>query len=252
MVRVAIFGGQALNRYGLRAALEPHDDIEVVADEECTRVAAVIEEHRPDVAVVDTVQPCRQACSLARGIAQRWSTIGILIVANELCECTHEVFGAGARGVVLKHVGPRDLANAVRGLAAGYAIMPGDMAQRVCGGSTTGRTPVSDPRLALLSDRERQVLECLAAGRSNAEIAECLRVGPGTVKSHIQHLLNKLDLRDRVHAVVFAYRSGFVRVPAGAMSADGALEPCGPTPRVRSLVEARGTVVGVTARSRTA
>lgn len=130
----------------------------------------------------------------------------MVVVTNRLCECAAEVFAEGAAGLVLKESGPDQVAQAVRSVAAGYTVMSSHLTWR------PGQGPArqADGLVEKLSARERDVLACPADGRSNAEIAECLLLSEGTVKSHIQHVLAKLNMRDRLQAVVYAYRVGFV------------------------------------------
>jgi DNA-binding NarL/FixJ family response regulator len=232
-VRVLILGGHELNRYGLRMAMERACFIDVVGDAAFGQQAeALVQSTAPDVVLIDTVEPCARTCAMTRQVLTWRPGTRILVVATELCDCSHEVLRAGARGLLLKDVGPVALAEAVQALVAGYGFMPAGVQRRVCEAGPGPARPAPDARIERLSGRERDVLACLATGGSNAEIARCLQLGEGTVKSHIQHILTKLCLRDRVQAVIFAYQSRFVQVP----DPDASLRPC-VTPARPELVD---------------
>jgi DNA-binding NarL/FixJ family response regulator len=216
-LRIALVGGHQLTRFGLRVTLEVQSDFEVVA-EAGTPEEAVVGAERADVVVLDTVHPCKQACAITCALRRAQPDAAVLIVANRICSCTYRVFSAGASGVVLKDARPEQLAGAIRSVSAGYAVLPSSMAgllhpEPAAQRSRPPEVPVATPRaagkLATLTSRERDVLRCLALGASNAETAQRLHLSEGTVKSHVQHLLCKLGARDRVHAVIYAYESGF-------------------------------------------
>jgi DNA-binding NarL/FixJ family response regulator len=138
----------------------------------------------------------------------------LILTTFELDEYVFEAVRAGASGFLLKRTPPEDLLDGLRLTAAGDALLAPSVTKKLMSEfarTTTGRTEADaarDRQLARLTDREREVLVLMARGRSNREIAGELYVAESTVKTHVQRVLMKLDLRDRVHAVVFAYESG--------------------------------------------
>lgn len=215
---VLLFGEHTLSRYGLRAALLSQPGITVIAEADCPATGfELVAYWHPDVVVLDTAHPGRQACRITQALADTRPAPAVLIVTNENCPCIPCVLVAGARGVILKHVQPLELAGAVRSVASGYTVVPDGIIRPLY--TTNYRLARScDPaKLASLSARELEVLRCVVTGDSNAQIARRLHISEGTVKCHIQHMLNKLGLPDRVHAVIYAYETGFVdRVSAFA------------------------------------
>jgi len=206
--RVLIVGGHRLTRYGLLAALAGRADVRVVGEVDGVEAAAhTMRRSGVDVVLLDAVEPCADAQSDIRMLTERDGTPSVVVVTNRLCECAAEVFAEGAAGLVLKESGPDQVAQAVRSVAAGYTVMPTHLTWRF---GRTRPARQADGLVGKLSAREREVLACLADGRSNAEIAEYLILSEGTVKSHIQRVLAKLNMRDRLQAVVYAYRVGFV------------------------------------------
>ena len=131
---------------------------------------------------------------------------------------------AGASGFLLKNCPPEDLVQAIRLAAEGHALLAPEVTQRVIERSTAGHDRSEDPRIASLTERERDVLVAMARGLSNAEIAADLFVSGATVKSHVSHILTKLDARDRVQAVIAAHESGLMDPPP---TADGEDRPRG-------------------------
>ncbi len=208
--RILLLSGHELSRYGLRAALESQPDLAVVAEAgTCREAMDLVAVRLPEVVVLDTVHPCRQARRVTRTLVGLRSELAVLIVANQLCCCTHRVLTAGARGVILKHVGPLELAGAVRSVASGYVLMPAGMVGQLGKSRCSPASSCNPSKLALLSARELEVLRWMVAGARNVEIAMRLQLSEGTVKSHVQHVLGKLSLPDRVHAVIYAYEAGF-------------------------------------------
>jgi DNA-binding NarL/FixJ family response regulator len=214
VIRVLIADDQALVSAGFRAILEAQPDIEVVAEAADGRDA--IERarlHRPEVALLDVRMPNVDGIEATRQIvAARLPTRVLILTTFDLDEYVYAALKAGASGFLLKDV-PRDqLVAGVRAVAAGDALLAPAVTRRIVerfarlpppGG---GRPQVLEP----LSDRELEVLRLVARGLTNAEIAEHLYVSATTVKTHVASILGKLDLRDRVQAVVLAYESGLV------------------------------------------
>lgn len=214
-VTVVLCDDQELVRAGLRLILDLEDGIEVVGEaadgQECLRLTA---ERQPDVVLMDVRMPRMDGIEAARRIVAAGSRSRILMLTTfDLDELVYSAMAAGASGFLLKDV-PRDqLAGAVRMVARGDAILAPSLTRRlierfVAAPSPSESTPAV---LTALSGRELEVFALLARGRSNAEIAEALFLGEATVKTHVARILAKLDLRDRVQAVVLGYESGFLQ-----------------------------------------
>jgi DNA-binding NarL/FixJ family response regulator len=176
----------------------------------------------PDVVVMDVRMPVLDGIDATRRIVRDHGRSRVLILTTfDLDEYAFAGLRAGASGFLLKNVPPEDLLSAIRAVASGDAVVAPSVTRRLLdtmAGSLPDRRPdrlgtraPADERLARLTEREREVLLQVAAGLSNAEIADVLSVSEATVKSHVGRVLNKLDLRDRVQAVVFAYQHGLVR-----------------------------------------
>jgi DNA-binding NarL/FixJ family response regulator len=215
VIRVLIADDQALVRGGFRMILEAHDDIEVCAEAADGREALrAAETTRPDVVLMDIRMPELDGVEATRRLlAGRRERPRVLVVTTfDLDEYVYEAMRAGASGFLLKDTDPPELVRAVRVVSAGEALLAPSITRRLIEQYTRrpapgGRTP---ERLAELTDRELDVLRLLARGLSNAEIAAALFLSPATVKTHVARILMKLDLRDRVQAVVLAYETGVV------------------------------------------
>ncbi|WP_433177544.1 response regulator [Actinoallomurus sp. CA-150999] len=170
---------------------------------------------RPDVVVMDVRMPVLDGIAATRLLAGPGVTdpVKVLVVTTfNLDEYVYEALRAGASGFLLKDARPAELVAGVRTVAAGEALLAPAVTRRLIGrfGDRVRAVPSSDGPLAALTDREREVLKLVAGGLSNAEIAAALVVSHETVKTHVSRILTKLDLRDRVQAVVFAHRIGLV------------------------------------------
>jgi DNA-binding NarL/FixJ family response regulator len=217
-LRVVVADDQALVRTGLATVIDAHDDLAVVgqaADGE--EAVALVRELRPDVLVTDVRMPGLDGIEVARRVAGPGvedPTTVLVITTFGLDEYVYESLRAGASGFVMKDVRPADLAAAIRTVAAGQAMLAPEVTRRLIGRYADRVRPAEDTAaaaaLASLSPRETEVLRLLARGLSNAEIADELVVSVETVKTFVSRTLTKLDLRDRVQAVVLAYRSGLV------------------------------------------
>lgn len=211
MIRVLLADDQALVRAGFRMILSAESDIEVVAeaadgDEAVERAA----ESSPDVVLMDVRMPRLNGIDATRLLFERGQAARVLMLTTfDLDEYVIDAFRAGASGFLLKTAPPQQLVAAVRTVHEGDALLAPASTRRLI--EEFARPPDDQPGLATLTARERDVLRLLSRGRTNAEIAAELVVEPSTVKSHVASLLAKLDLRDRVQAVVFAYESGLVR-----------------------------------------
>lgn len=221
MIRVLVADDQAVVRAGFHAILDASPDIEVVGEAATgAEAVAVARRLRPDVVLMDVRMPDMDGLEATRRLAGPGVTdpLAVLVLTTfDLDDYVYEALRAGASGFLLKDVSRDDLAAAVRTVAAGDALLAPAITRRLV--EEFAKRPTADRRLAsaldLLTPREREVLELVAQGRTNAEIATDLYLGEATVKSHLGHLLTKLDLRDRVQAVIFGYEAGVVR-PGGS------------------------------------
>ena len=220
MIRLVIADDQALVRGGFRAILSAHPDIEVVAEAGTGGEAvAAVANHRPDVALVDVRMPEMDGIEATRRIKASKNDCRVLILTTfDVDEHVYDAFRAGAAGFLLKTVSPEELVGAVRAVHAGEALLAPTVTRRLIERFVMSPRPAEDERLQGLTDRERDVLRLVAQGLSNAEIAAELFVSHGTVKTHVGRILTKLDLRDRVQAVVLAYEAGLIRPGASERS----------------------------------
>ena len=211
MLRVLIVDDQELVRAGFRMILEAQDDIEVVA-EASDGVQAIAEAERsdPDVILMDIRMPNMDGVEATRRLPGRKV---LILTTFDLDEYVVEALRAGASGFLLKDAPPAELVRAVRVLAEGDALLSPSVTRRILDKMIPRLTAPGPPPEALqdLTEREREVLTLVAHGLSNGEIAAKLVVSEATVKSHVSHILEKLELRDRVQAVVFAYETGLIQ-----------------------------------------
>jgi DNA-binding NarL/FixJ family response regulator len=218
VIRVLLADDQALVRSGFQMILASQPDIEVVGEANDGRQAIDLTNRlAPDVVLMDVRMPVLDGLEATRRLVELGTNARILILTTfDLDEYVYAAIRVGASGFLLKDVRPSQLVDAIRVVADGDALLAPAVTKRLLERfAATLPTPEERaPALATLTDRERDVLELLASGLSNSEIAERLFLGETTVKTHVSSLLRKLGLRDRVQAVVFAYEAGLVR-PAG-------------------------------------
>jgi DNA-binding NarL/FixJ family response regulator len=213
VIRVIVADDQELVRAGFRLLLERVADIEVVAEaEDGERALALVREHEPDVALLDIRMPRLDGLSAARRVLSDVPQTKVVILTTfDTDDYVREALQAGASGFLLKSSPPERLVTAIRTVAAGDALLDPAVTRRVIEGFTLRSTVLdAGPELAQLTDRELDVLRQVARGLSNAEIAAELFITEATVKTHVARMLAKLQLRDRVQAVVYAYDHGVV------------------------------------------
>ena len=219
-VRVLLVDDQQLVRTGFRMILAEEEGIEVVGEaangQEAVEAAA---ELRPDVVVMDVRMPVMDGVAATRALVGDAGDGPRVLVLTTFDADEHvvEALRAGASGFLLKDVPPPDFARAIRIVAGGDALIAPSVTRRLLDRFARLRVTADEPpseRLASLTDREREVLRLVAQGLSNREISERLVLAEPTVKTHVSHLLLKLDLRDRAQLVVLAYELGVVRPSA--------------------------------------
>lgn len=213
-VRVLLADDQALVRAGFRKILEAEADIDVVGEAaDGAEAVAKAERLSPDVILMDIRMPRLDGIAATRRIADAGLPTRVLILTTfGLDEYVCEALRAGASGFLLKDAPPEDLVAAVEVVARGEALLDPAVTRGVVEAfARLPPEPSAPTALQELTAREREVLQLLAQGRSNAEIAQRLVVSEGTVKTHVARILQKLDLRDRTQAVIFAYECGLVR-----------------------------------------
>jgi DNA-binding NarL/FixJ family response regulator len=221
-IRVLLADDQPLLRMGFRMVLDAHPDMEVVGEagdgDEAVRLTA---ELAPDVVLMDVRMPGTDGIDATRRIVAAGGGARVLILTTfDLDEYAFTALRVGASGFLLKDVPPGDLLTAIRAVASGDAVVAPSVTRRLLDtiapqlpdrSGASAPAPAGDARLELLTEREHEVLLEVAQGHSNAEIAQRLVVTEATVKTHVGRVLSKLDLRDRVQAVIFAYTNGLVR-----------------------------------------
>ena len=214
-MRILIVDDQALVRAGFRMILEAEEDVEVVGEAADGREAvAEATRLRPDVVLMDVRMPEVDGIEATRRLLGEGAAAKVVMLTTfDMDEYVYDALRAGASGFMLKDVPPEQLIVGIRAVASGDALLAPSVTRRVIE-EFVRRPPESvrtpPPALADLTAREVDVLQLIARGLSNAEIAKELVVSETTVKTHVAHVLMKLGLRDRVQAVVLAYESGLV------------------------------------------
>ncbi|MGY6501062.1 MAG: response regulator [Acidimicrobiales bacterium] len=217
-VRVVVADDQVLVRSGFSMLLSGEPGIAVVGEAgNGAEALALAASERPDVILMDVRMPVMDGLEATRRITADESlahTRVVILTTFDLDDYVHEALRAGASGFLLKDTLPVDLINAVRVVAAGDALISPKITRRLIAEFASrpqpGATAAAAAVLDQLTGREREVLEVVAKGNSNAEIAAALFVSPATVKTHISRLLMKLDARDRAQLVMIAYETGVV------------------------------------------
>jgi DNA-binding NarL/FixJ family response regulator len=211
VIRVALADDQALVRTGFRMIVQSQPDMQVVGEaEDGIQAIELVSKHRPDVVLMDIRMPNLDGIAATKRVSGQ--TRVIILTTFELDEYVFDALAAGASGFLLKAAPPEDLVKAIRVVAQGDALLAPSITRRLIEefAKHPERTPRKTKALQTLTEREQEVLKQVAKGLTNAEIAAHLHVSETTVKTHVAHLLDKLDLRDRVQAVILAYESGLV------------------------------------------
>lgn len=221
MVKVLIADDQALVRTGFRMILDAEDDVEVTGEAaDGLEAIAAAQSERPDVILMDVRMPNMNGIEATRRLVDKDDVdpIRVLILTTfDLDEYVYDALRAGASGFLLKDAPPEDLVQAVRVVARGEGLIAPSITKRLIE-EIAQRPPqhtASPEALRSLTQRELEVLQLVARGLSNQEIAKELFVSETTVKTHVGRVLMKLGVRDRVQAVVLAYESGIVRPGVG-------------------------------------
>lgn len=215
-IEIIIVDDQVLARAGLRMILEGQPDLRIVGEgADGVDAVGLARRLRPTVAILDVRMPRMDGLAATRRILEETPATRILILTTfDLDEYAFEALRAGASGFLLKDAPAEDIVHAVRMVARGDATLAPALTRRLIEHFAARPRPDASPRLATLTGRELEVLRLLAAGGSNADIGGRLALSEATVKTHVSRLLDKLDVRDRVQAVIYAYESGLVE-PGG-------------------------------------
>lgn len=214
-IRVVLADDQSMVRAGFRMILETEPDIEVVGEaEDGIQAVSVVQKTLPDVILMDIQMPVLDGLEATRRILQtagQNNTKVLILTTFEREEYIFEAIKLGASGFLLKNASPEDLISAVKIVAEGNALLAPSVTKRIIAEFAYRHVHYErKDDLKKLTDREIDVLRLLAKGLTNNEIANLLFVSEATIKTHVSNLLTKIDLRDRVQAVVFAYESGLV------------------------------------------
>jgi DNA-binding NarL/FixJ family response regulator len=225
-LRVVVADDQALVRVGFCGIIAATPGFTVVGEAgNGTEAVAAARDAKPDVILMDVRMPIMDGIEATRQITASTDVHVLILTTFDLDDYVFAALRAGASGFLLKDTLPTDLLNAIKVVAAGDALLAPSVTRRLIGEFTRTVRPAptapgpaaSGPAATAsamhqLTDREREVLELVAQGMSNAEIADHLTISPATAKTHVAHLLTKLDARDRIQLVILAYQSGLTPI----------------------------------------
>jgi DNA-binding NarL/FixJ family response regulator len=212
--RVLVADDQRLVRAGFRVILDGEPDLRVVGEAgDGAEAIRLTHDLQPDVVLMDIRMPTLDGLEATRRLVASGSTRVLILTTFDADEYVYEALHAGASGFMLKDAPPEQLLSAVRAAAAGDALIDGSVTRRLIARFARSVRPLTGvpERLRELTPRELEVLRLLTRGLSNAEIASALTVEETTVKTHVSNILLKLELRDRVQAVILAYETRFVQ-----------------------------------------
>lgn len=211
-IRIVLADDDQLVRGGLRAVIEHEVDMDVVGEAgDGNEVLDVVASVEADLVLMDVRMPNKDGLTATRELLERdpHGPLVMVLTTFEVDDYVYEALQAGASGFLLKRVPPQELIDAIRLVTTGESLVFPALTRNLVEANTQ-RSTADTGLLVTLTDREREVLVELAHGRSNQEIGEALFIGSETVKSHVANVLVKLGVRDRVHAVIYAYETGFV------------------------------------------
>jgi DNA-binding NarL/FixJ family response regulator len=217
-ISILLVDDQPLLRMGFRLILEGEEDLRIVGEaSDGAEAVRLVRELAPDVVLMDVRMPVLDGIEATRAITDSGACSRVIILTTfDVDEYAFAGLQAGASAFLLKDAAPSDLINAVRVVASGDAVVAPRITRRLLetyvrgAGKPVPAAPAPDPLLADLTPRETEMLEAMAEGLSNAEIAHRYFLSEATVKTHVRRILTKLHLRDRVQAVVYAYETGLV------------------------------------------
>jgi DNA-binding NarL/FixJ family response regulator len=224
-LRVVVADDQALVRVGFCGIIAATPGLAVVGEAaNGAEAVAAARDAKPDVILMDVRMPVMDGIEATRQITASTDVRVLILTTFDLDEYVFSALRAGASGFLLKDTLPADLLNAIRVVAGGDALLAPSVTRRLIGEFARTARPEpaasacppggqADRALECLTDREREVLELVARGMSNAEIADHLTISPATAKTHVAHLLTKLNARDRIQLVILAYQSGLATTP---------------------------------------
>lgn len=208
MIRVLLVDDQNLIRQGLKALLELEPDLQVVGEGENGQSAiALVETLQPDIVLMDIRMPVMDGVAATREICQQFPATKVLVLTTfDDDQYVAEALRYGAMGYLLKDTPSEELAAAIRSVHKGYTQLGPGLVEKIIAKVPTAAPPPPSPPPSWdeLTPREQEVLQLIAKGASNREIAQLLYISEGTVKNHVTNILNRLNLRDRTQAAIFA------------------------------------------------
>ncbi|MEU7849538.1 response regulator transcription factor [Micromonospora parva] len=213
-IRMVLADDQTLVRAGFRGLLDHSDDLEVVGEaSNGAQAVEMVAATRPDIVLMDVRMPVLDGVKATAAIVERFPAVRVIVLTTfELDEYVFEALRAGASGFLLKDIEPDELRQAVRVVAGGDMLISPRVTSRLVSAfvSKVAPAPVDGGRLAVLTDREREVMSLVAGGLTNEEIGRRLSMSPATARTHVHRAMVKLRVRDRAQLVVLAYQTGLV------------------------------------------